>query len=373
MSQQTPRPINPGSDSTAKGFVANLTKNAGAAAKLVGLQAERTRLTTLTLPAAYRTLGNDCVQQKRHLDGVKELIEQLQAVVSEIKALSEISKPQASNQSFTDKAKAAGKHAVDLARRKQLEMKRESLCGDVGKVIYETYKESSGSKDLVTPIQEALQRVTELDSEIAKLSEVGKGSFITPKRMLVAAAVLLVLFTGYFFFSGNITSGNGFTEKVLSLKPDDLKSMKKRKFPEGAKPLYQAGSVSDFLQSMTLLSDGTPFSIGPTITDTYEHKLGKYQIIFPGYTLPMPVFESLYGKPIRKRVVTWYSTFLEKTEKSDVWEIACSDGKVLLQGDYNGFPSQLGYDYVSVSGVYLDFMNKDFCTDNARKDIHLNY
>jgi hypothetical protein len=205
ISQQTPPPINPGSDSTAKGLVANLTKNAGAAAKLVGLQAERTRLTTLTLPAAYRTLGNDCVQQKRHLDGVKELIEQLQAVVSEIKALSEISKPQASNQSFTDKAKAAGKHAVDLARRKQLEMKRESLCGDVGKVIYETYKESSGSKDLVTPIQAALQRVAELDSEIAKVE---KGSWITRKYLLFMAAGIAVTVIVALFFPGGKSTAN---------------------------------------------------------------------------------------------------------------------------------------------------------------------
>jgi hypothetical protein len=189
MSQQTPPPINPDSKSTAKGFVASLSKSAGAATKLVGLQAERTKLTTLTLPAAYKTLGNDCVQQKRHLDGVKELIEQLQAVVSEIKALSEISKPQASNQSFTDKAKAAGKQAVDLARRKQLEMKRESLCGDVGKVIYETYKESSGSKEIISPIQAALNRVAELDSEIAKVE---KGSWITRKYLLFIAAGIAV-------------------------------------------------------------------------------------------------------------------------------------------------------------------------------------
>jgi hypothetical protein len=77
MSQQTPTPINPDSKSTTKGFVASLSKSAGAGAKLVGLQKERTKLTTLTLPAAYIALGRDCIQQKRHLDSAKELIEQL--------------------------------------------------------------------------------------------------------------------------------------------------------------------------------------------------------------------------------------------------------------------------------------------------------
>ena len=216
MSQQTPPPINPDSKPTAKVFVASLSKSAGAAAKLVGLQAERSKLTTLTLPAAYRALGRDCVQQKRHLDGVKELIEQLRTVISELSSLVEAPQADSSKQSLTDKAKAAGKQAVDLARRKQLEMKRESLCGDVGKVIYETYKESSGSKDLVTPIQAALQRVTELDSEIAKLSEVGKGSWITPKRIMFFSAVMIATFVIGPLFSEKSTTQSEVTDKQSS-------------------------------------------------------------------------------------------------------------------------------------------------------------
>ena len=207
MSQETPPPINPDSKSTSMGFVGNLTKNAGTAAKLVGLQAERTKLTTLKLPAAYRALGKDCIQQNRHLDDVKELIEQFRTVTSELSSLAETPKADSSKQSFTDKAKAAGKQAVDLARKKQLEMKRESLCGDVGKAIYETHKESSGSKDLVTPIQAALNRVTELDSEIAKVE---KGSWITRKYLLfMAAGIAVTVIVALFFRRGSETQSEG--------------------------------------------------------------------------------------------------------------------------------------------------------------------
>jgi hypothetical protein len=207
MNQETPPPISP--SATAQGVVASLTKSAGAATKLVGLQAERTKLTTITLPAAYRALGKDCIQQKRHLDSVKEMIEQLRAITAELSSLAEPPKADSSQQSLTEKAKAAGKQAVDLARKKQLEMKRESLCGSIGKAIYDNHKESSSSKELVSPIQAALNRITDLDSEIASLSEIGKGSWITPKRILAAAAAVLLLLTISLLSSGKASTQSG--------------------------------------------------------------------------------------------------------------------------------------------------------------------
>lgn len=228
MSQETPPPIDPNAGSNSKGFAASLTESAGAATKLVGLQAERTKLTTITLPAAYRALGKDCIQQKRHLDGAKEMIEQLQTVVSEIKTLSEASNSQTSSQSLTDKAKAAGKQALDLARKKQLEMKRESLCGDIGKAIYKIHSESSGAKEVISPIQVALNRVSELDSEIAKLSGIGKGTWITPKRLLVTAAVVLGLV---------IVAGLSTKEEYVPYVPGTKKHYLTVLYPPGSPPI----------------------------------------------------------------------------------------------------------------------------------------
>jgi hypothetical protein len=110
-----------------KGLFANLSKSAGAATKMVALQTERTKLATMTLPAAYRALGKDCLQQKRHLDCITELTEQLRSVLAEIKKLAEAGAAQPAPQSFTDKATVARKYAFDAARQKQLSMKRDSL------------------------------------------------------------------------------------------------------------------------------------------------------------------------------------------------------------------------------------------------------
>jgi len=174
MSQELPPQIN-NSDSKAKskGLMANLSKSAGAAAKFIAMQAERTKLNTMALPAAYRALGKDCLQQKRHLDCVADLVSQLRPVLAEIKQLSELAAIQAAPQSLTDKAKAAGKQAVDLARQKQLSMKRDSLIANIGKAIYEQHSDKSGSVELVGPIQEAISRITEIDMNIGQQSQVG--------------------------------------------------------------------------------------------------------------------------------------------------------------------------------------------------------
>ena len=85
---------------SAKKLLSSLSATAGAAAKLVVLQTERTKLTTMTLPAAYRALGKDCVQQKRHLESAPELMQQLRSVMGDLKALSEAATAQPAAQSL---------------------------------------------------------------------------------------------------------------------------------------------------------------------------------------------------------------------------------------------------------------------------------
>jgi len=198
MSQDLP-PQSHASDlkTKTKSLLTSLSESAGAAAKLVAMQAERTKNTSVTLPAAYRALGKDCLQQKRHLDCVSELTAQLRSVLAEIKQLAETAAAQDSPQSFTDKAKAVGKQALDLARTKQLGMKRDSIIAGVGKAIYEQHSAGSGPIELVSPIQKSCARIAELDMEIGQQSQVGTGSALTPKRMLVGVGVALVLVSIY--------------------------------------------------------------------------------------------------------------------------------------------------------------------------------
>ena len=201
MSQGQPPKINATkSKSSGKELLANLSKSAGAATKLVGLQTERKKLATFTLPAAYGALGRDCLQNKRHLDGVTEFTSQLRSVLSQIKELSEATAAQPTPQSFTDKAKAASKQALDVARTKQLGMKRDSLIASIGKSIYEQHRNESGPIELVATIESVLARVSSIEVEIDEQSQVGKGTFVTPKRILLGGAAALVLVGTYLVF-----------------------------------------------------------------------------------------------------------------------------------------------------------------------------
>jgi len=172
----------------AKASAGTLVATAGAAARLVARQAERTKLASITLPAAYRALGRDCVQQKRHLDWVPDLVKQLRMLQGELRTLAEADKGKPVAQSLADKAKGAGKQAVDLARRKQLEVQRDSVMAKIGEAIHSEYGEASGSEELVASIRAAVSRLSEVNAEILRLSEAENGSWLTPKRMLLAGA-----------------------------------------------------------------------------------------------------------------------------------------------------------------------------------------
>lgn len=190
----------------AKGAIKSIVSSAGAAAKLIAAKAEQTKLTTLTLPAAYRELGKDCVQNKRHLEGNEALTTPLQGVLAESKALKEAAASQPVATSLTDKAKAAGKQAADVARQKSLSMRRDSLLVDLGKAIFEQQRDQSGPERIVQPIHEALARLSKLGDDITQLSSVGAGSWVTPKRLIIAVTALLAIGTASFWKMGGQSS-----------------------------------------------------------------------------------------------------------------------------------------------------------------------
>lgn len=266
------------SESGAKKMLASLSASAGAAAAIMSLQTERTKLTSMSLPAAYRSLGKDCVQQKRHLDGVADLVEQLRSVMSDIKALSDAASDQPAAQSFTDKAKAAGKQALDLARQKQLGMKRDSLITSIGKAIHNQHADESGPAVVVTPIREALARISQLDADIVRQSDVEKGAVLTPKRLLAAVAVvglIVVVMSANWLISGNSkTLSDGAISSTLGA--DNAIS------PAGGPDLESLAQLDTTIEELDLRE--TP--VTDTVTDISH--LSAFQHLKVLYTPPLP-------------------------------------------------------------------------------------
>jgi hypothetical protein len=382
MSQELPPQINTsGSKTKSEGMLAGLSKSAGAASKIVAMQAEKTKLNTLTLPAAYRALGKDCLQQKRHLECASELTTQLRSVLAEIKQLSEVATAQPAPRSFTDKAKAAGNHAFDVARTKQLGMKRDTLIANIGKAIYNTHADQSGPVELVTPICYALARVSEIEAEIGQQSQVGKGTFVTPKRMLIAAAVAVVVVfavvgskgVGDAAFRRELAGESGsYTQRVL-----DLTAEQKKEYgvsvPKAARPLFAPGSTEDLIQALTMFKvDGDIASFNNHIilgdgsrawgdSDSINGIEQNCKIQFGGgIYMKTKCWDDIYGPQhdlaTANETVLYGGTISPGKMLVDRWLATCTDSTVLVRGPNRNSPSGM---YTKSDEILVMFVHFD--------------
>lgn len=168
---------------------------AKAAVQLAARRAEKTKLTTITLPAAYRLLGQHCYASQQYRADFPDLFQQLDSIQT---GLSEITSRRAGQpvpNSFGEKAKATAGKAMQAAQTQNLSMQQPSLFGRIGKVVYEKYHDASGPYNVITPIRAALARCEVLDAEIDRLSSEGT-SWLTPKRLAVAGVGVALLLLG---------------------------------------------------------------------------------------------------------------------------------------------------------------------------------
>ena len=166
---------------------------AKAAAQLVAKQAERTKLATITLPAAYRLLGQHCYKSPEFRVELPDLFRQLDQLREKLAAFASNQANQPVAQTLADKAKAAANKAMQTAQAQKLSVQKSLLLSNLGKAIYERHRESSGPEAVIEPIRTTLDRIAHLDVEIAELGAPKKGAWITPKRLMVATIIVVAI------------------------------------------------------------------------------------------------------------------------------------------------------------------------------------
>jgi len=174
--------------------MSSLLSTAKSVAQLAAKQAEKTKLTTITLPAQYQPLGKHCYELQQHRTEFSDLFQKLDAIRSQLANIAKSSEGKPTPQSLGDKAKATAGKAMNAAQSQKLSMQQASLFGALGKAVYEAHGNNSGPSNLTTPIAASLSRLAVLDADISRLSSEGKGSWITPKRLAIAGAVAACLF-----------------------------------------------------------------------------------------------------------------------------------------------------------------------------------
>ena len=179
-----PKPVEANRFAAIPTLKKSLMESAKAAGQLTAKQAERVKLTNTTLPKLYVALGKHALSTRMYQDQFPEQFKELDKVKADL-AQTAIHKD-AKDNTFMEKAKATAGNALQTAQAAKLSIRQSSLLANLGKVIYARHQNEGGPEQLVKPIHEALSHVAIIDSEIATLSQIGRGSWITPKRFLIS-------------------------------------------------------------------------------------------------------------------------------------------------------------------------------------------
>jgi hypothetical protein len=142
-----------------KGFKAT----AQAAARATQLAAERTKLTTITLPAAYLELGKHCYESRAIASDFPKEMTNLDEVEKRLSAEAESTTP-TSTSSWSDRAKAVAGKGLEFAQKQKAALEKAAALRRLGKLAYEKYGSDAGPDAVVHPIATALARLAEIES-----------------------------------------------------------------------------------------------------------------------------------------------------------------------------------------------------------------
>ncbi len=173
----------PGEERWAQDFAADVK----AASRFATLQAERLKLTSLKLPAAYTALGNDVYADRLLKDELPGIYAQLTTASEQLLALSK----QGAQSGGGLTSKMVSRVQLDTAQRRF-----DSLLGELGKAVYDQHAGAGASRELTVAISELETRLAELDNELSALEHSRKGRMIGPKHLALGAAAVvgLILF-----------------------------------------------------------------------------------------------------------------------------------------------------------------------------------
>lgn len=207
----------------ARAAIGGFAASAQAATQLAAKQAERTKLTNVTLPHAYRELGTDIHATGRYRDQFPDKFAKADELKGRIAGLRQaVTHKEGEAKSFTDRAKETAGKARDAAHAKTLEIELSSVLRKLGRAAFEKLGKGSGAPALTGPIEQCQQRLATLDAEIQAIDSSATSGVLTPRRLLVGAGVVavLVLCLGAWAMFG----GGGSEPQVAGIPKSGLKS-----------------------------------------------------------------------------------------------------------------------------------------------------
>lgn len=142
------------------------TRSAGS---LVTKQTTKAKLVNVTLPKAYRELGEEIYGKSEHRDEFPVLYSGIDEVNQTLSQLSNKSSEASPDETLSGRANALFDSAKRGVNRTIVEQRRSKLLGDLGRAAYEKYGASAGTNGPV--IKETLTQIELLGTETAELSK----------------------------------------------------------------------------------------------------------------------------------------------------------------------------------------------------------
>ena len=197
--------------------IKNQLNMAGQGAKLVAKQAERMKIANVSLPAAYRKLGEEIFKAGLLRNEFQELYSKLS---SSIKDQGDLNQAKPAAEGFAEKMKAAAISAKNMAVSKKMEYDRAGMFLNLGQLGFENHFDILNNCSSVAIIKTEIEKLQKLDEEISILNAVGKNSFFNPRFFAIGMVSLLFLSVAvgisYLIFNGPKKSDQYIALEVLN-------------------------------------------------------------------------------------------------------------------------------------------------------------
>ena len=305
----------------AKASAVSVAASAKAAAQLAAKQAERVKITQVSLPNAYLALGKEIHGAGRFRNVLDDLFTELDTILAKLQALKQTPPPPSGQaQSLTDKAKAAAGHAKDLAKGKALEMEANSVLRQLGETVYQKYGEQSGKAQLTQPIVQCHARIQALDLEIGQISASHSHGFVTPRRLLVGGVVVIAI---PLFIVGRLFQ----TESEPNAPGQTVAGGQNNKSPTWVKINRRANTREEFFQRLNNAPDLDGRPLAPALRERAS-SLRNY-VLYPNddgsksnayyRTFPLDKWIAFIGEPDASFKMPFKNDTLR-------WTYRCKDG-----------------------------------------------
>lgn len=139
-----------------------LKATAQAAARATQLAAERTKLTTVSLPAAYLELGKHCYDTRAFASDFPKEMSELDQLEARLSAEAESTAPTSAS-SWSDRAKAMAGKGLEFAQKQKAAFEKAAALKRLGKLAYEKHGNAAGPPEVCEAVHRMTVRIAEID------------------------------------------------------------------------------------------------------------------------------------------------------------------------------------------------------------------